>query len=107
MWKASIAFIATASVIAFAPAAHADNGHAHSYDCVDAGQHVCAPDNPRHVPAGCYDDGGVLEFAWPCPPWTPADGYIHGDGSITYPDGPCDPGPDSDQPCTLAQANAS
>lgn len=56
-----------------------------SWSCVDDGNRICGPDNANHVPAGCYDDGGVLWAEWPCTAWTPADGYRHGDGSITYP----------------------
>lgn len=51
--------------------------------CVDEDDRICSPDNVRHVPAGCYDDGGVLFAPWPCTAWEPADGYQHGDGSWT------------------------
>lgn len=53
------------------------------YSCVDQGNRVCGPNNSNGVPAGCYDDGGVLWKAWPCDPWKPSDGYVHGDGSWT------------------------
>lgn len=55
--------------------------------CVDDAPRVCGPDNTLGAPAGCYDDGGVLEFAWPCTPWEPNMGYQHPDGTITYPNG--------------------
>lgn len=54
-----------------------------AWSCVDDGNRVCGPNNANHVPAGCYDDGGVLWKAWPCEAWTPADGYRHADGSVT------------------------
>lgn len=56
------------------------------YSCVDQGNRVCGPGNNNGVPAGCYDDGGVLFKAWPCEAWKPSDGYRHGDGAVTYPD---------------------
>ncbi|BCP41456.1 hypothetical protein MINTMi27_15490 [Mycobacterium intracellulare] len=58
------------------------------WSCVDDGNRVCGPGNANHVPAGCYDDGGVLEFTWPCSPWRPEDGYRHADGSVTLASGP-------------------
>lgn len=36
------------------------------WSCVDDGNHVCGPGNANGVPAGCYDDGGVLAAPWPC-----------------------------------------
>lgn len=36
------------------------------WDCADMGDRVCGPDNASHVPAGCYDEGGVLVAPWPC-----------------------------------------
>lgn len=57
------------------------------WSCVDDGNRVCGPDNAEGKPAGCYDDGGVMEFAWPCTPWQPSYGYVHGDGTVTYPNG--------------------
>ncbi|VBA56020.1 hypothetical protein LAUMK142_05350 [Mycobacterium pseudokansasii] len=53
------------------------------WSCVDDGNRVCGPENSEGKPAGCYDDGGVLWAPWPCAAWTPADGYRHGDGSVT------------------------
>lgn len=57
------------------------------WSCVDDGNRVCGPTNTEGHPAGCYDDGGVLEYVWPCNAWKPADGYVHGDGTVTFPDG--------------------
>lgn len=54
------------------------------WSCVDDGNRVCGPGNSNGVPAGCYDDGGVLWAVWPCAPWVPADGYRHADGTITF-----------------------
>lgn len=45
------------------------------WSCVDDGNRVCGPGNSNGVPAGCYDDGGVLFAVWPCVPWSPRDGY--------------------------------
>jgi len=59
------------------------NGYTPS--CVDDGDRVCGPGNAEHIPAGCYDDGGVFVAPWPCAPWKPADGWRHADGSVTYP----------------------
>lgn len=59
----------------------------HGPHCVSEDDMICAPGNEQGVPAGCYDDGGVLEFEWPCIGWTPEDGYVHGDGTVTYPYG--------------------
>lgn len=97
IWLASAA--AGVALLALSPRSEA------SPSCVDDGNRVCAPGNAQGAPAGCYDDGGVLEMHWPCPPWTPADGWVHGDGTITYPDGPCDPSADSDRPCTIIQSD--
>lgn len=76
------------------------------FSCVDDGNRVCGPGNSNGVPAGCYDDGGVLFKAWPCEAWSPAsqskigdaqaqtfgqaprDGYRHGDGTVTLASGP-------------------
>lgn len=54
------------------------------WSCVDDGNRVCGPGNSNGVPAGCYDDGGVMFKAWPCEAWMPSDGYRHGDGSISH-----------------------
>ena len=35
------------------------------WSCVDDGNHICGPGNSNGVPAGRYDDGGVLVNAWP------------------------------------------
>lgn len=35
------------------------------WDCVDSGNRICGPGNPRGVPAGLYDSGGVLVDPWP------------------------------------------
>lgn len=32
--------------------------------CVDMGNRTCGPDNPWGVPAGQYDEGGVLVTPW-------------------------------------------
>lgn len=57
------------------------------WSCVDDGNRICGPGNDNGVAPGCYDDGGVLEFPWPCTAWRPSYGYLHGDGTITYPNG--------------------
>jgi len=36
------------------------------WDCVTMGDRICGPSNSNGVPAGCYDDGGVLVSPWPC-----------------------------------------
>lgn len=36
------------------------------WSCVDDGNRVCGPGNEQGVPAGCYDEGGVLVAVWPC-----------------------------------------
>jgi hypothetical protein len=59
--------------------------HADDMECVDSAPRVCLPGNPEGKPAACYDDGGVIVALWPCKPWAPADGWRHGDGTITYP----------------------
>lgn len=67
------------------PAAHAaPQEDEPGWSCVDDGNRVCGPGNSNHVPAGCYDDGGVRVNDWPCEAWKPSDGYRHGDGSVTY-----------------------
>jgi hypothetical protein len=69
------------------------------WSCVDDGNRVCGPNNSEGKPAGCYDDGGVLEYVWPCNPWKPSDGWVHRDGSITFPDGHTTPAtPDHQRP---------
>lgn len=45
------------------------------WSCVDDGNHMCGPGNANGVPAGCYDDGGVLVASWPCRWEVGADGY--------------------------------
>ena len=35
------------------------------WSCVDNGNRVCGPGNPQGVPAGRYDEGGVLIDPWP------------------------------------------
>jgi hypothetical protein len=35
------------------------------WSCVDNGNRVCGPGNQQGVPAGRYDEGGVLIDAWP------------------------------------------
>lgn len=54
------------------------------WSCVDDGNKVCGPGNSNGVPAGCYDDGGVLVAEWPCKAWSPADGYLHPNGTRTF-----------------------
>jgi hypothetical protein len=73
---------AAISVTAGLAASTYDDGYTPS--CVDDGDRVCGPGNAEHVPAGCYDDGGVFVAPWPCAAWKPADGWRHGDGSVTY-----------------------
>ena len=38
------------------------------WSCVDNGNRVCGPGNPQGVPAGLYDEGGVLIDPWPVVP---------------------------------------
>lgn len=77
----------TALVLAFGATASAAPLTIHQVQsgsgCVDQGDRICSPDNVRGVPAGCYDDGGVLWAPWPCTAWQPSDGYRHGDGTWT------------------------
>ena len=35
------------------------------WSCVDDGNRVCGPGNGQAVPAGRYDEGGVLVDPWP------------------------------------------
>ena len=35
------------------------------WSCVDDGNRVCGPGNSNGVPAGRYDEGGVLVDPWP------------------------------------------
>jgi hypothetical protein len=35
------------------------------WSCVDDGNRVCGPGNGQGVPAGRYDEGGVLVDPWP------------------------------------------
>jgi uncharacterized cupin superfamily protein len=35
------------------------------WSCVDDGNKVCGPGDPQGVPAGRYDEGGVLIDPWP------------------------------------------
>ena len=35
------------------------------WSCVDDGNRICGPDNAQGVPAGYYDEGGVLIDPWP------------------------------------------
>jgi hypothetical protein len=35
------------------------------WSCVDDGNRVCGPGNAQGVPAGRYDEGGVLVDPWP------------------------------------------
>jgi hypothetical protein len=67
---AATAGIITAGALGiwFAPLASADAPLEDSPDwsCVDDGNRVCGPDNANGVPAGCYDEGGVLVALWPC-----------------------------------------
>lgn len=81
--------------------AHAEPGPALARSCVDVAPRVCAPGNVRGVPAGCYDDGGVLEFAWPCTPWLPRYGYSHPDGTVTYSNGDVWDGTDITPPAAV------
>lgn len=48
------------------------------WSCVDDGNRVCGPGNANGVPAGCYDDGGVMVVPWPCHVVPDADG-VHRD----------------------------
>lgn len=57
------------------------------WSCVDDGNRICGPSNSEGKPPGCYDDGGVLEFPWPCNAWQPRMGYRHPDGTTTFPNG--------------------
>ena len=49
------------------------------WSCVDDGNKVCGPGNPQGVPAGRYDEGGVLIDPWPVDSYTYDDGtYVGG-----------------------------
>lgn len=70
-----LGLVATAGIITasalgiwFAPLASADGPleDEPGWSCVDDGNRICGPGNANGVPAGCYDDGGVLVAAWPC-----------------------------------------
>ena len=39
------------------------------WSCVDHGNHICGLGNPQGVPAGRYDEGGVLIDPWPVTRW--------------------------------------
>ena len=72
-----------AAVVAFADLAPVDGTDVYSYevgddngdgvvmedesgwDCTTMGNGICGPGNANGVPAGLYDDGGVLIDAWP------------------------------------------
>ena len=76
---------AIASVLLSA-AAHADPGP--ELGCAHSAAHICAPGNPDHIPAGCYDDAAapVLQFIWPCHGWTPDAGRLDPTtGLVSYP----------------------
>ena len=49
--------------------AHADDTAIYEdspgWSCVDNGNKVCGPGNKQGVPAGRYDEGGVLVDPWP------------------------------------------
>lgn len=73
-------------IVASSGTAHADPGSAP--DCMRSATHICAPSNPDHSPAGCYDDAAapVLQFVWPCHGWTPDDGRLDpATGLVSYP----------------------
>ena len=36
------------------------------WSCITDGNRICGPGNPDGVPAGCYDDAGMLVAPWPC-----------------------------------------
>jgi hypothetical protein len=44
------------------------------WSCVDQGNRTCGLGNSNGVPAGCYDDGGVIVAPWPCYVVVNADG---------------------------------
>ena len=45
------------------------------WSCVDDGNKVCGPGNPQGVPAGRYDEGGVLIDPWPVDAYAYVDSY--------------------------------
>lgn len=58
-----------------------------SWSCVDDGNKICGPGNAQGAPAGCYDDGGVLLFRWPCHVQDLGDGqtdFVPDPGSPDY-----------------------
>lgn len=57
--------VTTAAVTA-STAAHAQEGEA-GFNCATNGTHICGPDNPEGVAAGCYDNGALVV------PWTRYD----------------------------------
>jgi hypothetical protein len=84
--KCALVGLAIGATIAASGTAHADPGPA--LDCMHSAAHICAPSNPDHSPAGCYDDAAspVLQFVWPCTGWTPDDGRLDpATGLVTYP----------------------
>jgi hypothetical protein len=46
------------------------------WSCVDDGNRTCGPGNPQGVPAGRYDEGGVLVDPWP------VDEYAYDSGAF-------------------------
>lgn len=75
----AVCAVVIGGVVQPVPTGHADGCYEDQpcWSCVDMGNRVCGPDNADHVPAGCYDDGGVLWSEWPCEAWKPSDGYRH------------------------------
>jgi len=70
------------------PSAVSTTPSAAPVDPASCPQGVCEPGNAADLPAGCYDDTGVLQFSWPCTAWTPADGRRSADGLVSAPDLP-------------------
>jgi hypothetical protein len=66
-----VAHAAPAGVDVYAYEVGDDNGDGvvmedeSGWSCVDDGNKVCGPGNPQGVPAGRYDEGGVLIDPWP------------------------------------------
>ena len=60
------ATFAASGLIGLSGHAQAATEDSPSWSCVDDGNRICGPGNANGVPAGCYDDGGVLVAPWPC-----------------------------------------
>jgi hypothetical protein len=54
-----------ADAIALSPASSPVFEDDASWSCIDNGNRVCGPNNEQGMPAGRYDEGGVLVDPWP------------------------------------------